>query len=149
LAKKKLGCLPVVGIFILLGAIASGVSGGNNASDNALSQTSSETPKPTRTSQAQTSANQCISIRTNVTMIRNAFSEGKASPQQMSALLNSASNDWSRSAVSSSGSMKDWLNKMSELGIKLDSYILTGSPANGDVLFDQLVANMNLVDQFC
>jgi hypothetical protein len=45
--------------------------------------------------------------------------------------------------------MKDWLNKMSELGIELDSYILTGSPANGDVLFDQLVANMNLVDQFC
>jgi hypothetical protein len=147
MAKRKLGCLPIVGIFLLVGLIGSAISGGNDQGDSTATQTTSATPKPTRTTQAAT--NQCTTIRTNVTMIRNAFTEGEATPQQMSALLNSAAGDWRSASNSSSGSMSEWLAKMSELSLELDSYILTGSPSNGGVLLDQLFANLNLVDQFC
>ena len=82
-------------------------------------------------------------------MIEGAFANGDASPQQMSLLLNAASAGWLSASAQSTGSESDWLAKMSELSLKLESFILTGSPANGGQLLDQLNNNMDLVSQFC
>lgn len=91
----------------------------------------------------------CSPVKTSVTIIRTAFSEGTASPEEMSLLLDSAIGDWKFAAQVYTGSKSDWLNKMAEKGEEVKSYILTGSPSNGPQSFNQLTANMNLVDQFC
>ena len=111
---------------------------------------------PTRTSPSQTNTDtnqgqndSCFTIRTDVTMIQTALSEGKLNPSQITALLDAASGDWTSEATKHSGSKSEWLLKMSELASKLSSYINTGSPPNGDLIASQLLNNMNLVDQFC
>ncbi len=110
---------------------------------------------PTSSSQVNSSSSQvaqddpCTPVETSVTMIRTAFSDGTASPQEMSDLLDSAIADWKFAAQVYTGSKSDWLNKMAEKAEAVKSYVLTGSPSNGPQALDQLLANMNLVDQFC
>ena len=102
-------------------------------------------PKPKRT----TSVAQCSEAATAVTMVRNVFSDGSATPNQVSSILNEAARMWSKEAQSASGSKREWLSKMAELARDVDSYLITGSPANGATKFDQLFANMGLVNNFC
>lgn len=102
-------------------------------------------PKPSRTS----SAAKCSEAAVAVTMVRNVFAEGSATPNQVSQILNEAARMWTAEASSASGSKRDWLKKMSELALDVDSYLRTGSPSNGATKFDQLFANMGLVNNFC
>jgi hypothetical protein len=105
--------------------------------------TPAETPSDTPSSEG------CTDAATAVTMVRTIFAEGTASPTQVSLILNEAAKMWQDEAVTYSGSKQDWLIKMSELSLAVDSYLLTGSPADGMTKFDQLNANMNLVNNFC
>ena len=102
-------------------------------------------PKPKRT----TSVAQCSEAATAVTMVRNVFSDGSATPNQVSSILNEAARMWSKEAQGASGSKREWLSKMAELARDVDSYLITGSPSNGATKFDQLFANMGLVNNFC
>jgi hypothetical protein len=82
-------------------------------------------------------------------MVRNIFEEQSATPNQVSLILNEAANMWAAEANVSSGSKSEWLRKMSELVLQVDSYLLSGSPSDGPQKFDQLFANMSLVGNFC
>jgi TM2 domain-containing membrane protein YozV len=120
--------------------------------DSLPSDTKVETPVAT---QSQSSAVQdlpldsCSTIRNQVNVVSDAFSQGTKSVSQITLLLESAAADWSIESAEYSGSKADWLNKMSELAKKLSSYITTGSPSNGEQIQSQLFNNMNLVGQFC
>jgi hypothetical protein len=105
--------------------------------------TPAETPSDTPSSEG------CTDAPTAVTMVRSIFAEGTASPNEVSLILNEAAKMWQEEAASSSGSKQDWLLKMSELSLAVDSYLLTGSPEDGMTKFDQLNANMGLVNNFC
>jgi hypothetical protein len=82
-------------------------------------------------------------------MVRQIFEGGSASPTEVSLILNEAASMWTSEAAGASGSKREWLLKMSELSLDVDSYLLTGSPADGMTKLDQLFANMGLVDNFC
>lgn len=112
------------------------------------SSSASKTPsssKPKKTS----SAAKCSEAPIAVTMVRNVFTDASATPNQVSQILNEAARMWAKEAQDSSGSKRDWLLKMNELSLAVDSYLLTGSPSNGATKFDQLFANMGLVNNFC
>ena len=109
--------------------------------------TKSATPKPTRTAAPAPSG--CFETKTAVTMVRNVFSDGTATPSQVSAILNEAARMWASDAASATGSKKEWMLKMRELSLAVDSYLRTGSPSDGATKFDQLFANMGLVNNFC
>jgi TM2 domain-containing membrane protein YozV len=107
---------------------------------------------PTSTSNSdasQSESDSCFKIKTDVTMIQTALSEGKLNASQMTALLDAASQDWNSEAGNYTGSKSEWLSKMAELATKLGSYITTGFPSNGPLIANQLQNNMALVDQFC
>ena len=148
--SKSIGCGGIIVVLILAGAVSSWVSGGTRDSspdptagtDNSIS----ETPSPP----AETSGtDECTDAPVAVTMVRQIFEEGSASPSEVSLILNEAASMWTSEANGESGSKRDWLLKMSELALDVDSYLLTGSPADGMTKFDQLFANMGLVDNFC
>ena len=128
--------------FVLLGSLP------DDATDKS---TATGTPKAAQKLSARETVeiSRCSLIQSDITMIEGAFANGDASPQQMSLLLNAASAGWLSASAQSTGSESDWLAKMSELSLKLESFILTGSPANGGQLLDQLNNNMDLVSQFC
>ena len=102
-------------------------------------------PKPKRTA----SAAKCSEAAIAVTMVRNVFTDASATPNQVSQILNEAARMWAKEAQGSSGSKRDWLLKVNELSLAVDSYLITGSPSNGATKFDQLFANMGLVNNFC
>jgi hypothetical protein len=110
-------------------------------------ETKTAAPKPPRTTSPAPAA--CFDTETAVTMVRNVFLDGTATPAQVSAILNEASRMWASDAANSSGSKKEWRLKMSELALAVDSYLTTGSPSDGETKFDQLFANMGLVNNFC
>lgn len=116
-----------------------------NSSTPKPTPTKSSPPQPTRTSAPAT----CFETETAVTMVRNVFSDASASPSQVSAILNEAARMWASDSVGASGSKKEWLQKMRELSLAVDSYLRTGTPADGATKFDQLFANMGLVNNFC
>jgi hypothetical protein len=101
--------------------------------------------KPKKTA----SAAKCSEAAIAVTMVRNVFTDASATPNQVSQILNEAARMWAKEAQGSSGSKRDWLLKMNELSLAVDSYLITGSPSNGATKFDQLFANMGLVNNFC
>ena len=98
---------------------------------------------------SQTETDSCFIIRTDVSMVETALSEGKMNPSQLTALLDGAAIDWTNESYNFTGSKAEWLAKMAELATKLSSYITTGSPSNGPLVGSQLQNNMALVDQFC
>ncbi len=153
MASKKIGCLPIIGFIFVAGTIGAAINANSDGSSSSDSQRPAATSQATGTSQNNSTSSakpaDCPVIETNVTMVRNVFREGKATPQQAAAVLESASDDWAKVARAASGSRADWLKKMSDLSLDLRGYILTGSPSNGDLIFDQLSNNMNLVTQFC
>ena len=137
LGKLGYGFLVLVGLAIISSAITS------------LFPSSSPTDVGKQSPPQVQETDHCSAVRTSVTMIRTAFSEGKATPQEMSLLLDSAIGDWSFAAQLATGSKSEWLQKMADLGSDVKDYILTGEPSNGPQSLDQLIANLNLVDQFC
>ena len=144
-AVKGIGCGGAVFAAISLVFIWNVVAG------ESIQNTSPAQPttKVTIKSNPKSETNGCSAIRTELAIVRNAFAAGTASPARMSAVLKTAAEKWSSIASNSTGSRADWLNKMADLSRDLDSYIMTGSPANGDVLFDQLQTWMNLEGNFC
>lgn len=120
------------------------------------------TNSPTRTAEAEKSisetpsapveiplTNECSDAPVAVTMVSQIFEGGSATPTEVSLILNEAVSMWTSEASGESGSKREWLLRMSELALDVDSYLLTGSPADGMTKFDQLFANMGLVDNFC
>ena len=144
--KKKMSTSKAVGLsllgFVVLVSLALGARGSISPSSDSNSVAKSA---PIQTQESD----HCYEVRIAVTMIRSAFSEGKATPQEMSILLDSAIADWTFATQLSTGSKSEWLKKMADLGSDVKNYILTGEPSNGPQSLDQLFANMNLVDQFC
>lgn len=136
--KAKIG----YGLLIVFG-IAYAISEANPVLPTSSSQGNSSSSQVAETNDA------CSPIRASVTMIRTAFSEGTASPGEMSILLDSAIGDWRFAAQVYTGSKSEWLKKMAEKAEDVKSYILTGSSSSGPQALDQLMANMNLVNQFC
>jgi hypothetical protein len=102
-----------------------------------------------RTSPGNNESQSCGIIKDEITTVRSTFLRGQANPQQISSILNGAASTWQSESRSYSGSKASWLNKMSELSLKLKGFVLTGSPTNGDQLLDQLGANFSLYQQFC
>ncbi len=117
-------------------------------SDSTVTESPSAKPSATKLPEKSLDSS-CTTIRTDTTMISTLFTEGKATINQTVELLSAAGSDWREEAKKYSGSKAAWLNKMAELSGKLENYLLTGSPSNGEQLLDQLFANMNLVNQFC
>jgi hypothetical protein len=145
-AKRLFGS--IIGTLIIggliLAALADSISQQETTAgtDNSIS----ETPSPP----AETSGtDECTDAPVAVTMVRQIFKDGSASPAEVSLILNEAASMWTNEANGESGSKGDWLLKMSQLALDVDSYLLTGSPADGMTKFDQLFANMGLVDNFC
>ncbi len=143
--RKNRIILGLTGLLILtLVVIGSSVNSKPNASQTSAAKAGTQNSEPT-----EVSAINCFAVETAVTMVRMAFSEGKNSPTEMGYILDAVASDWAAEAIKTSGSEADWLNKMAELSLEVKSFILTGLPIEGPTRFDQLNANMNLVDQFC
>lgn len=102
-----------------------------------------------QSSSSNNESQSCGVIKDEITTVRSTFLRGEASPQQISSILNRAASTWQSESRSYSGSKASWLNKMSELSLKLNGFVLTGSPSNGDQLLDQLGASFSLYQQFC
>jgi hypothetical protein len=111
--------------------------------------TVSKTPSKPKPKKTIASVAKCSEAAVAVTMVRNVFSDASATPNQVSSILNEAARMWSKEAQGASGSKREWLSKMAELARDVDSYLRTGSPSNGATKFDQLFANMGLVNNFC
>ena len=116
-----------------------------------VSEAESPTPIPSSPENSPSSeeVETCTDAETAVTMVRNIFEEQSATPNQVSLILNEAANMWAAEANVSIGSKSEWLRKMNELVLQVDSYLLSGSPSDGPQKFDQLFANMSLVGNFC
>jgi hypothetical protein len=132
----------VVIFLVLLGSIP-------RVSPDESAPANTNAPAPKLSTRETVEISRCSLIQSDITMIESAFSDGDATPKQMSLLLSAASAGWLSASAQSTGAESDWLAKMSELSLKLESFILTGSPANGGQLLDQLNNNMDLVSQFC
>ena len=144
--KSKSKFFVLIGFFVLFIGILAFSSGTSDDVQTPAAETDSNSKTQESTAG---SSYKCSAIHTDITMIRSAFAGGEITPQQMSLLLEAASSDWLSASAQSTGAESDWLAKMSELSLKLESFILTGSPANGGQLLDQLNNNMDLVSQFC
>lgn len=151
MARGRLGCLPIVGVFIIAGVVGGIINGTNSSSESPEATATSPTPTATRSQNSATSTKpaDCRAIEINVTMVRNLFEDGTANTSQASAILNAAADEWAQLASQNSGSRADWLNKMAELSLDLEGYVTNGSPSNGETLLDQLYANFGLLNQFC
>jgi hypothetical protein len=111
--------------------------------------------KPAETSQAPApapteaiTAFECAKIERGVTVIETLFAEGTATTGQSMALLEATADDWGGVAKNYAGSKADWLNKMAELARGVSTYLDNGS-GDGNLLLDQLYANMGLASQYC
>lgn len=142
---KGIGCGGAIVAAIALAFLWNVATGGTNQNSSQLQPTTKVTIKANPDSENSG----CPAIRAELAIVRNEFAAGTASPARMSAVLNAAAEKWSSIASNNTGSRADWLNKMADLSRDLDNYIMTGSPANGDVLFDQLQTWMNLEGNFC
>lgn len=117
-------------------------------------QTSSDAPRDISSSQSnpqeqQADSGSCTDSETAVTMVRNVFADGSATLNQVSLILDEAARMWAQDASTATGSKRDWLFKMNELAISVNSYLRTGAPEDGPTKLDQLFANMALTTSFC
>lgn len=103
---------------------------------------------PLKTTDVRNSSD-CFIVRTDITMLRASLSRGDDTPEQISFLLDTARDDFTKAASSFTGSKAAWLEKMAELSGKVSLFILTGAPEDGPEALEELYADMNLVDQFC
>jgi hypothetical protein len=145
--KRILGS--IVGTLIIGGLIVAAVA------DSISNQQTSEpfpTASPSETSQPTpepTEELNCFNTETAVTMVKNIFEDQSATPSQVSLILLDASSVWAQEASTATGSKRDWLLKMNELALAVDSFLLTGTPEDGPRKLDQLFANLSLVSNYC
>lgn len=161
MAKKKFGFLPIAGILFVVAALATGLANNQSGTEDqtALSSSlfsTSTTSEPSEEASPSRSAaaaplvsEECLLIQGHTIEVRKKFQTASVTPQEISTTLNNAASYWSQAARSNEGSKADWLNKMAELSLSLDSFVLTGSPPDGALLQDQLFNNFGLLDQFC
>ena len=150
--SRKAGCGTVLLGLLLIGVISSAISGGEPMTTSTSSPTATQSqssPRPTQQTTPEISTSHCTTIEINITMIRNLFEDGTASPSQSKAILNEASTQWKSIAASYTGSKSDWLKKMAELSTNLGTYITEGEPSNGETMLFQLYNNFDLADNFC
>lgn len=76
------------------------------------------------------------------------FSQGESSPAELILVLNTTAIEFEEISSTYSGSERDWLLKMSELSYSLSDFIDSGAGA-GELIFDQLMNNYGLAEQFC
>ena len=76
------------------------------------------------------------------------FSQGESSPAEIMLVLDTTAIEFEETASTYSGSERDWLLKMSELSVSLADYLESGT-GDGELIFDQLMNNYGLVEQFC
>lgn len=91
----------------------------------------------------------CSTTRIQVALVTDAFKQGSKNVSEIALVLDLAGAEWKEQAKRFSGSKAEWIEKMSELSHNLKSYIITGSPSDGDKYLDQLFSNMKLIDQVC
>ncbi len=94
------------------------------------------------------SAMDCLVIEGHISAVEYTFSQGEANPQEIVLILGTTATDFEGISSTYVGSERDWLLKMSELSDSLSEYVLSGT-GNGDLIFDQLINNYGLVEQFC
>lgn len=135
----------VAGAFVIAAAL-SGCAGTYSSQDASGDVAASDSTQADSTSLTPT---ECSSIHVDITLVNNTLSNASFTPSQAAQLLNRASSDWASAAAQATGSESDWLSKMSELSADVGSFILTGSPADGQTKLDQLYNNMDLYSQFC
>ena len=90
----------------------------------------------------------CLDVGLYVDAVEYTFSKGEATPGEVMLLLDTSAEEFSRIALSYSGSERAWLEKMAELAWKVSIFIETGN-GEGELWFDQLFNNFALVNQFC
>lgn len=148
IAGAGLIVLFMVFAFIVMRPSGIGADEKPNSSSEPMGTSSSApaAPSPNRDSESN---GQCSEAAIAVTMVRSIFSDTSATPAQVSLILNEAAEMWAMEAKNSSGAKREWLLKMNELSLDVDSYLISGSPADGGTKLDQLFANMGLVDNFC
>lgn len=91
----------------------------------------------------------CLNILEHIVEVRGTFQSSGNSVSDASKALSQASSSWEMEATNFSGSKSEWLRKMAELSTAVNSFLLTGTPYDGELKFDQLQNNMNLYEQFC
>jgi len=145
-AKRILGPIIVTLIIggLILAALADSISKQQNGEPFPTASTS-ETPQPPE----PTDELNCFETETAVTMVNNIFEDRSASPSQIGLILIDASSVWAKEASTSTGATRDWLLKMNELAVDVESYLLTGTPEDGPTKLDQLFANLSLVSSYC
>ena len=94
------------------------------------------------------SAMDCLTIEGNVMAVEFNFSQGESSPAEIMLVLDTTAIEFEETASTYSGSERDWLLKMSELSVSLADYLESGT-GDGELIFDQLMNNYGLVEQFC
>jgi hypothetical protein len=155
MAKKRIGCLPVLGVFMLLGAVMSGISGNNSENGGTLAQSSSETPKPTRTSQAQTENNaaECAAaLKGNERFVAviNAVQSGNYDSTKlvnnMQSIETSLDDAWK--TASSSGLQNGLLEQANNIGLARMS-LGNGDLASFDYAVTQFIRNAGYFEPYC
>ena len=121
--------------------------GGAEEEEEAHTATSQAAPQA-QARPSDLSAMECLTVEGNVMAVEYNFSQGEASPSHVVLVLETTAIDFEEIASSHSGSERDWLLKMSELSVSLAGFIESGT-GDGELIFDQLMNNYGLVEQFC
>jgi len=121
--------------------------GGGEEEEEARPATSQAAPQA-QERPSDLSAMDCLSIEGNVMAVEFNFSQGESSPAEIVLVLDTTAIEFEEIASTYSGSERDWLLKMSELSVSLADYVESGT-GDGELIFDQLVNNYGLVEQFC
>ena len=121
--------------------------GGAEEEEEARPDTSQAAPQA-QERPSDLSAMDCLSIEGNVMAVEFNFSQGESSPAEIVLVLDTTAIEFEEIASTYSGSERDWLLKMSELSVSLADYVESGT-GDGELIFDQLVNNYGLVEQFC
>jgi hypothetical protein len=109
-----------------------------------------DTPRPTSTlSSTAKPLDSCGRVKNQISQVSGAIQGGDQSVSELELTLRVAAQIWATEATSQSGSKAAWLEKMAELALDVDSFMLTGSPYDGELKLDQLFNNMTLYSQFC
>lgn len=121
--------------------------GGAEEEEEARPATSQAAP-PAQERPSDLSAMECLTVEGNVMAVEYNFRQGEATPSHVVLVLETTAIDFEEIASSHSGSERDWLLKMSELSVSLADFIESGT-GDGELVFDQLMNNYGLVEQFC
>ena len=91
----------------------------------------------------------CREIRIGAGIAEQVLLDSEMKPSQAAELLKTSSDTFSKVATIAHGSERDWLERMASLESDVGSYVLTGTPSDGQVKAAQLTNNLGLESQFC